>query len=480
MSRKSFSFLVLVFAMFLAACGGGGGGSGGGPGGSSSLAITISGLPAGTVAVVSITGPDGSLRTVSATQTLTNLAAGTYEITSSSVFNGSTVFVPDPIRTSIALVAGEAQTVAISYAEGTPVTLGLQTVVTGLSNPVHLTAPPGDATRLYIVERVGRIRVAQGGILLPSPFLDLSDIISTDGERGLLSMAFHPQYASNGFFYVFYSRSDGDIVVERYTASDPNTVNRNTAQEILTIPHSANNNHYGGLLEFGPNGMLFISTGDGGGAGDPDGNAQSLNSLLGKMLRIDVTNSGASAYAIPPSNPFVGQVGIRPEIWAYGLRNPWRYAFDAIAGLLYLPDVGQATREEINAAPAGQGGLNYGWNILEGSLCFAGEPCDRTGKTPPVLEYASNVPGGACAVIGGQVYSGAIPELQGRFFYSDLCAGWLRSATVQNGQVVESTQWNVPSLAGINSFGQDASGELYMMFGSGPRNGSVVRLVRQP
>lgn len=477
MSGKFRVFLCFMFSAALLACGGGGGSPGSSGTGNASLEVIVSGLPSGTAADVTVTGPSGFSRKIAETQTLTSLVDGTYEVSSGNVTSGSTIFVPDQASRSVTLASSGTQSVAISYAPGGTLTLGLSPVVSGLSSPVHLTAPAGDA-RLFIVERTGRILIFQNDALLAAPFLDLSDRISTDGERGLLSMAFHPQYTTNGFFYIFYTNLDGDIVVERYTVSsaDPNTANPISGRVIITIPHPNFNNHNGGLVSFGPDGMLFISTGDGGGGGDPSGNAQNLNSLLGKLLRIDVTNSADQAYAIPSDNPFRGQTGARSEIWAYGLRNPWRYAFDTMANLLYLTDVGQSTREEINVAGANQGGLNYGWNILEGSLCFAGGTCNLQGLTLPVLEYTAGE-GGSCAIIGGNVYSGsAIPELQGRFFYSDLCAGFLKSFIYRNGQAMEQTDWSVPSLSSINSFGQDANGELYMLLG----RGDVLRLVRQP
>ncbi|MGV3654312.1 MAG: PQQ-dependent sugar dehydrogenase, partial [Noviherbaspirillum sp.] len=258
-------------------------------------------------------------------------------------------------------------------------TLGLQAVASGLSSPLFLTAPAGDP-RLFVVERPGRIRIVQDGALLPVPFLDIVDRTTVEGERGLLSMAFDPQYAANGFVYVFFTDAEGNIAVERFTvsASDPNVADPQSALRILSIAHPEFSNHNGGLLSFGPDGFLYIGTGDGGGGDDPNGNAQNPASLLGKLLRIDVSAaSAAQPYAIPPGNSFAGGAGGSPEIWALGLRNPWRYAFDAASGLLYIADVGQARREEINVADAAQGGLNYGWNIVEGTQCFSGTECNR-------------------------------------------------------------------------------------------------------
>jgi glucose/arabinose dehydrogenase len=243
---------------------------------------------------------------------------------------------------------------------------------------------------------------------------------------------------------------------------------------ILSILHPINTNHYGGLLTFGADGMLYIGTGDGGGAGDPPGNAQNLNVLLGKLLRIDVRNaSQVQPYVIPPDNPFATVTGRRPEIWQYGVRNPWRYAFDATANQLYVADVGQDRREEIDVVGATQGGLNFGWNVVEGTLCFPTDPCDKSGTVTPVLEYAHDASGG-CSITGGYVYRGAVlPAIAGRYFYSDFCSGFLRSIAVVNGVATEQVQWPVANVGSILSFAKDAQGELYML----SANGTVYRIV---
>ena len=245
---------------------------------------------------------------------------------------------------------------------------------------------------------------------------------------------------------------------------------------ILTITHRAFSNHNGGLVAFGPDGFLYIGIGDGGVGGDPLGNGQNLNALLGKLLRIDVRNASASQpYAIPSLNPFVGQANRLGEIWAYGLRNPWRYAFDAATGFLYIADVGQDRIEEVNVAAAATAGLNYGWNITEGSLCYPGDPCNKQGLTPPVLEYAHDASGG-CSITGGRVYRGsAIPELRGRYFYSDYCSGWLRSFVYSNSAATEQIDWNIVNAGQIFSFGEDAQKELYLLASTG----SVYKIVRQ-
>ena len=289
------------------------------------------------------------------------------------------------------------------------VTLRLEEVASGLTGPVYATSPPGDP-RLFIVEQPGRIRIVQNGQLVTAPFLDISSRVASGGERGMLSVAFHPQYATNGFLYVYFTGPGGEIRIERFTvSSNPNAVNAASAKVILTVAHPRSN-HNGGLAMFGPDGMLYLGLGDGGGAGDPDRNGQNPNTLLGALLRIDV-NSG-DPYGIPNGNPFAGRSDARPEIWAIGLRNPWRFAFDAQGGNLYVADVGQGELEEVNVVPSTRAGVNYGWNIMEGSACYGASSCNRDGLELPKLEYRHL--GNACSVTGGFVYRGAaIPEIRG-------------------------------------------------------------------
>ena len=357
--------------------------------------------------------------------------------------------------------------------------LNLQRVVTGLSSPLFLTAPKEDP-RLFIVERGGSIRIVRDGRLLSVPFLDIRSRTTTDGERGLLSMAFDPQYETNGFFYLYFTDLNGDIAVERYSVSstDPDAADPSSALRILSIPHPVFSNHNGGLLKFGPDGFLYMATGDGGGAFDPGGNAQNTNSLLGKMLRIDVSNSTAiNPYSIPASNPYVSQANKRPEIWAYGLRNPWRFAFDGSSNLLYIADVGQAAREEVNVVGIDQAGLNYGWRRMEGSVCASGNACDSQGLLLPVLEYAhDSSSNNSCSVIGGAVYRGAaIPELQGTYLYSDLCAGWIKGFRHANGVATDRVDFGQIGAGTILSFGEDAQRELYLL----SAEGNVYRVVRE-
>ena len=338
-------------------------------------------------------------------------------------------------------------------------------VTSGLSSPVYLTAPSGDTARLFVVEQSGQIRVVQHGQLLPAAFLDIHTRLVSGGEQGLLSVAFHPNYATNGFFYVNYTDLNGDTRVERYTvsAADSNLADTATHKLILFIPQPYAN-HNGGLVMFGPDGMLYIGMGDGGSGGDPENRAQNPDSLLGKLLRIDVDHG--DPYAIPANNPFATSGGA-PEIWALGLRNPWRFAFDRSAGLLYIGDVGQGAWEEVDVQSASQGGLNYGWRIMEGAHCYNPTNCSSAGLVLPAVEYDHS--SGQCAIIGGFVYRGArSPALAGQYFYADLCAGWVRSFSYGGGAVTGQTSWNLDVSPGTPlSFGEDARGELYLLTGGG-------------
>jgi hypothetical protein len=347
-----------------------------------------------------------------------------------------------------------------------------QLVASGLTAPLYLTQPPGDTSRLFVVEQGGKIRLIKNGTLLATPFLDITSLVISGGERGLLSMAFHPNYANNGQFFVAYTEDapdpapDGDVKVVRYTVSaNPDVANPASAQPIIAIAH-ATDYHNGGLVTFGPDGLLYIGVGDGGGATA----AQDTTMQLGKLLRIDV--NGTPPYVVPASNPFVGRLPASPEIWSYGLRNPWRFSFDRLTGQLYIGDVGEGTREEIDVQPAtSTGGENYGWNILEGSGCFNGAPCSSTGTVLPVFEYPHS--GGSitgCAITGGYVYRGArLPLLAGLYFYADYCSGWVRSLRYANGVVSEHHDYTPEFglLGNITSFGQDSRGELYIVTQAG-------------
>ena len=345
-------------------------------------------------------------------------------------------------------------------------------MLTGLSQPVFLAAPPGDA-RLFVVEQTGRIRIAGAdGQLLGDPFLDLSGRVGTAPEGGLLTMAFHPRYADNGQVFVYYTDTEDDTVVERYTVSgDPDRLDPGSAKRILALAQRRQN-HNGGMLQFGPDGMLYIFLGDEGGAGDPFGNGQNPETLHGSILRIDV--DGGDPYAIPDDNPFVGEEGARGEIWAIGVRNPWRSTFDFPDNVLYVADVGQNEREEINAVPAAEAGVNYGWSTMEGSACYQSSGCDMSGLTLPVVEYIHD--GSVCSVTGGYVYRGSqLPEIAGHYFYSDFCTGFLRSFRFDGGQATDERRWNVGSLGAVSSFGVDGAGELYVV----NLTGSVSRIERR-
>lgn len=334
----------------------------------------------------------------------------------------------------------------------------LELVAEGLASPLYLTAPVGD-DRLFIVEQAGTIRIIRDGALLPTPFLDLRAQVTSGGEQGLLGLAFHPGYGANGWFFVNYTDANGDTRIERYQVSaDPDRADPASARLVLAIDQPATN-HNGGMLAFAPDGALWIGTGDGGGSGAAQ-NAQDLSSLLGKILRIDIDS--AEPYAVPADNPFVGVAGARPEIWAYGLRNPWRFSFDVAAADVYIADVGQNTWEEVNAVPISQRGANYGWPILEGTHCYGATQCSTTGITLPVLEY--NHDDGSCSVTGGYVYRGdAIPDLRGHYFYSDFCSGWVRSFRLAGTATTDEQEWDVGEIGSVLSFGEDAASELYVL-----------------
>lgn len=340
--------------------------------------------------------------------------------------------------------------------------VALQMVVSGLIFPLYLTTPEGDP-RLFIVEKGGTIRIVKDGALLPSPFLDISGQVSVGGEQGLLGLAFHPQYSTNGRFVVHYTDPAGDTRVSGFRVSgDPDVADASSEVSILAADQPFSN-HNGGQVLFGPDGYLYIMLGDGGSANDPDGRGQSLAEPLGSILRVDPLEAGG--YVVPPDNPFVSTTGAQPEIWSHGLRNPWRAAFDPSSGDLYIADVGQNEWEEVNVSTSADGagrGLNFGWSVMEGPDCFRDASCDQDPFELPVLSYDH---GDGCSITGGFVYRGAaIPALQGHYFYSDFCQGWVRSFRFEGGTAVDQFQW--PTLApggNLPSFGLDAAGELYVM-----------------
>jgi len=345
--------------------------------------------------------------------------------------------------------------------------LTLKPVASGFAKPLYLTHAHDQ--RLFVVQQAGQIMIIEGGVTRPTPFLDIKTRVGSNGnEQGLLSVAFHPNYQKNGLFYVNYTNLEGSTTIARYNVSaDPNVADEISEQILLTIPQPYSN-HNGGHILFGPDGYLYIGMGDGGAANDPHNNGQSLNTLLGKILRLDVDTG--SPYGVPQDNPFITTAAARPEIWSFGWRNPWRMAFDAATGDLYVADVGQNQYEEVDVELAGSGGgQNYGWRLMEASHCFNPTSCDpATLKVVmPIAEYPHSQ---GCSVTGGYVYHGTqFPQLNGVYIYGDYCTGtlwglrheadgsWSQAELLASGKI-------------ISSFGLDAAGELYLI---DHRNGEV-------
>ncbi len=336
------------------------------------------------------------------------------------------------------------------------------------SRPLLVTHAGDGSGRLFVVEQGGRIFVIDGGRRQAQPFLDLTGQVSGGNEQGLLGLAFHPDFPSNGFFFVNYTDNRGDTVVARFSvSSDPNRADGSSEVEVLTYRQPFSN-HNGGHLAFGPDGYLYISSGDGGSGGDPQDNAQDLDSLLGKILRIDVDGL---PLAIPPDNPFRGDSSARDEIWAFGLRNPWRFSFDRKNGDLYIGDVGQSRQEEIDYQRSNSsGGENYGWRLKEGISCFnPSSGCDRSGLVDPILTYSHSQ---GCSVTGGYVYRGpSAPALKGLYLYGDFCSGTIWAAEPRADGLWQSTVLLSSGLS-ITSFGEDEDGDLYVV----DRGGRVFRI----
>jgi glucose/arabinose dehydrogenase len=374
----------------------------------------------------------------------------------------------EPVISSTAVEPGDTTTTA-GPTTTLPQLTGLtyEKIADGFAFPVLVDAPAGDP-RLFVVAKNGLIRIIKDGESLVQPFLDVREMTNNQGEQGLLGLAFHPDYGTNGQFYVHYSDRHGDTKVFEYrVSSNPDLADPETGRLIFVTTQPAGN-HNGGMLAFGPDGYLYIGLGDGGGADDRYRNGQRSDTVLGTLLRLDVNGGdpvGGIAYGIPPDNPFVDGGGA-PEVWAYGLRNPWRFSFDG--NLLYIGDVGQNRWEEIDVASVSDGGLNYGWPIMEGTHCFSpSSGCDTDGLYLPATEFSH---GDGCSVTGGYVYRGAaLPELDGRYFYSDYCGGWLRSFVYENGVATDAQDHTgqVGSLASVTSFGTDAFGELYVTTAGG-------------
>ena len=369
----------------------------------------------------------------------------------------------------------------------TPQSVSLTLVVTGLEEPVYITHAGDD--RLFLIERAGRIRIFRQGTLLATPFLDITHLVSLGNERGLFSVAFHPQYntpeaAGAGLFWVNYTDAQGNTVIARYSVSpqNPDQADPTSARVLLTIAQPFGN-HNGGQLQFGPvEGLeqkryLYIGMGDGGSSGDPDNHGQRDDSLLGKMLRVDPSTDAEPTppfYTIPPDNPRPTATPPLDTIWAKGLRNPWRFSFDAERGDLYIADVGQHDFEEVNVTLAGTpAGLNYGWRIMEGLECFnPPSGCDRRGLVLPVFVYALGGTSSRCAIIGGYVYRGArFPALTGTYLYADLCSGEIFGLDETSPGTWESTLLHRSDLRPL-TFGEDAAGEVYI-----GDDGSVYQII---
>lgn len=367
---------------------------------------------------------------------------------------------------SAALLAGSARA-----------QLTLTPVITGLNFPMELVSPPDATGRMFVAERSGRIRIISGNTVLPGNFLDFSALVSTQGERGFLSMAFHPNYAANRYFFVLYNNAAGSLVLSRYRADslDPNLADPASGTVLMTIPHPTFDNHNGGKLAFGTDGKLFWSTGDGGGGNDPFGNAQNGHSLLGKMLRLNVDSFNTAPYfSIPADNPFISDTAVAGEIWNLGLRNPYRWSFDRLNGDMWIGDVGQGGYEEVDHMPlAASGGVNYGWVCREGAHPHIGTGCAPSGYTDPVFEYDRSV--GVC-ITGGYVYRGATsPSLYGKYICIDFISG--NAFIVTPG--VSAPYASVMQAAlknNITAFGEDATGELF----AAAVNGTIYAVTGPP
>ena len=336
--------------------------------------------------------------------------------------------------------------------------------VGNFDQPLYVTAPPGDRRRVMVVEQPGRVILVRDGRRLARPFLDIRSRVTSGGEQGLLGLAFAPDYAKSGRFYVYYTRRDGRQAVSAFRRSTADVAGAGSERPVLVMK-DPESNHNGGQLNFGPDGMLYVGTGDGGGAGDQHGtrgNAQNLGSLLGKILRIQPTPGATRPYRIPAGNPFVGRRGARPEVWAYGLRNPWRFSFDRATGDLTIGDVGQDEVEEVDFMARGKGsGANFGWRPFEGDRRFTDEAAP--GAVPPVITKDHDR--GWCSITGGYVVRDPqLPALAGRYLYGDFCRGQLWSARLRTGSARgDAPVAGLPVVEQLSSFGQDARGRIYVV-----------------
>lgn len=347
----------------------------------------------------------------------------------------------------------------------------------GLDLPVQIAEAGDGSGRLFVVEQRGRVRIVQNGTLLTTPFLDITDRVSCCGERGLLSVAFPPSFADTGRFYVNYTDLSGDTVVARYhLGAQPDVADASSEQIVLTVnqPYA---NHNGGQLAFGPgDGFLYVGMGDGGSAGDPQDRAQDPSSLLGKLLRIDVETGNPQTYTVPATNPYTQTVGFRPEIWALGLRNPWRFSFDPDTGDLFIGDVGQNRYEEVDYQPAAsRGGENYGWRIMEGSHCFEPPVCNPSGLVLPVAEYGHG--DGNCSISGGVVYRGGdYPDLDGIYLFADYCSGRIWGLKQNAASWQSDLLYDAPFR--ITGFGADEAGNIWLTEYAGAPDGALHRVIQ--
>jgi glucose/arabinose dehydrogenase len=450
--------------------------------------------PPNPVATVTVTGPGAAVQvgqTLQLTATAKDAGGGTI---SGASFTWSSADQNIATVTSAGLVTGvaEGQTQITATADGIsgslPITVStttpppppppgsdtpaLQQIVSGLKFPTGIVSPPGDP-RLFVLLKAGPIRIIKDGALLPTPFLELTAKVSSSaGEQGLLGLAFAPDYATSGRFFVHYNDHFNVNRVSAFRVSaNPDQGDPSSEAQVLAFPQPGVA-HNGGQLSFGPDGMLYVGLGDGDDA--DQGRGQSLADPFANIMRIDVSTQ---PYTVPADNPFVSTADARPEIWSYGFRNPWRFSFDRATGDLYIGDVGESKWEEVNYASASSGagkGVNFGWDEMEGLHCFKLRDCNQTGFTLPVLEYSHDE---GCAVVSGYVYRGpAMPSLQGTYFYADYCAGWVRSFRIQGGVATEQKDWPELKPGGqITSFGEDSAGELYIV----TQQGGVYKIINQ-
>ena len=448
--------------------------------------------PPNPVATVTVTGPVTAAQvgqTLQLTATAKDAGGATLSgatFTWSSADQNIATVAPDGLETAVA----EGQTQISATSEGItgslPITVtattpppppgsdtpALEQIVSGLKFPTGIVSPPGD-TRLFVLLKAGPIRIIKDGVLLPTPFLELtSKVSSTAGEQGLLGLAFAPDYATSGRFFVHYNDNFNTNRVSSFrVAADPDQANPASEAQVLAFPQPGVA-HNGGQLVFGPDGMLYVGLGDGDDA--DQGRGQSLTDPFANIMRIDVSTQ---PYTVPADNPFVSRTDARPEIWSYGFRNPWRFSFDRATGDLYIGDVGEGTWEEVDYAAASNSagrGVNFGWDEMEGLHCFKHRDCDQTGLTLPVVEFSHDE---GCAVVSGYVYRGtAMPSLQGTYFYADYCVGWVRSFRIQGGVPTEQKEWPELKPGGqITSFGEDSAGELYIA----TQQGGIYKIINQ-